>query len=1128
MSLEELKGWFRRRRISYFHEEERGIIYLLFCSSDCHLMGEFLEGSSGFRSAVEENEYGDLQGMLFMFSVCHVIIYIQEGSRLDTQILKKFRVLQTAKHAMAPYLKSQTSSLSASRSSSSPSRNSPSGPYRSPGRSGGIMRRNGSSISFMSGLGSHASLFPGQCTPALLFIFLDDFSDFTSTSSTEESANTSPLCQSSSSNLAIPNTSKGSGPGPGPGQVVVLARPASKSEGGLRKKLQSSLEAQIRFSIKKCRTLTGSDAGHASSRGGGLSNSAPLFSLDASKAVALLDRYSNQRGESLNFATSLVECVLNGKATSDSLLLESHSQSSMKEDILSVREFIYKQADCLRGRGGLVSNTSCGSVGMVAVAAAAAAAASSAISGKALTAPELPGMDTWLSSSRQILQGILSAKPGCLVENDVGNRNTRQRFVVKPSFDGNVRRLSDPLDIAASWLESVNGLNDKFSTSWCQKALPAAKDIYLNELPACYPTSMHMIHMEKALHAFRSMVKGPAVELFVKKLEDECTAIWTCGRQLCDFISLTGKPCMHQRHGVASDGEFSDDGMVKPHSSGLVFLQACACGRSRELLSDPFDFGAANITSKCFEKCCKLLPELQLPQIKNSGPVQASSWSLIRVGEAKYYEPSKGLLQSGFCSPQKFLLKWKVFLEKSKDHTDILSTVERPDSVSSISSELLDKPIAGSIEKKPDPSEFIEPLPNGKQTDKKSQTDTSLSNDRKINLGRGVPNFTLKKPFSEVVAGSAIAVSKFPPLQSRKQSSGGWPKGTNQSSTSGSTVERVPQSPAEQDSKQYEDGRTNQKSVKENGIGVDKYTDSGPFPELSSNHASIKVKSGEKINLNSRHINVYIGFEHECPCGHRFILTPEHLNKLGPLYSLPEESQIPLCGESLDNERQGKFGNDSRHGKPRHTSNGNTFAGRRVRNQNKTREISGKGNTYLDRAMHVRGAGQVHKIPGESEESDSVKDLKESLHSLHLDDDALSMLNRNLPIYMNCPHCRTSKNAKEPAEANFAGSISQLRRMFVVTPPFPVVLATCPVVQFEESCLPSFIPDRDKKLQFSFECPIILPPESFLSLKLPFIYGVQLEDGSVQSLRPFDHQPELTAWVNKGTILLTVSKEASV
>ncbi|KAJ8563502.1 hypothetical protein K7X08_031954 [Anisodus acutangulus] len=293
---------------------------------------------------------------------------------------------------MTPFVKSQSQSPSGSGSPvASPSRRAASGRSSSnpsPVKSRGIFNRNSSAITLMSGLGSYTSLLPGQCTPVTLFVFVDGFTDDYPSSSVEEPADSSSANQSSSVGTSA---SKGSG------SVVVLARRVSKSEGGFRKKLQSSLEAQIRFSIKKCRTLSGSETGHTGLRSGGVSNSAILFSFDASKAVALLDITSNKRGESLEFATGLVEDVLNGKATSDSLLLESHSRSANKEDLLSIKEFIFRQTDILRGRGGVVSNTNSGpasGVGMVAVAAAAAAA-----SGKSFTSPELPHLEKWFSSS---------------------------------------------------------------------------------------------------------------------------------------------------------------------------------------------------------------------------------------------------------------------------------------------------------------------------------------------------------------------------------------------------------------------------------------------------------------------------------------------------------------------------------------------------------------------------------------------------------------------------------------------------------------------------------------------------------------------------------------------------------
>ncbi|CBI17132.3 unnamed protein product, partial [Vitis vinifera] len=830
---EEVKGWFESRRISYYHDEEKGILFLQYCSTGCPAMEGFLQTDWGFDSALEEREFGDLQGMLFMFAVCHVIIYIQEGSRFDTQVLKKFRVLQAAKHSLAPFVRSRTTPTSISTSrppSSRPSLSATSSNNPSPGRGGGSSNRNTSSISLMSGLGSYASLFPGQCNPVTLFVFLDDFSDVLNpTSNVDESTDNSFNQSSSLSNLARPSL-----PTKGSGSVVVLARPGSKSEGGFRKKLQSSLEAQIRFLIKKCRTLTGSET-HSASRGGGVSSSAPLFSLDASRAVSLLDRSTNQKGESLEFATALVEDVLNGKATSDSLLLESHSQNANKEDILSVKEFIYRQSDILRGRGGLVTNTNSGSAAGV-------------------------GM----------IEGITT-------------------------------KGADPLDIAVSWLESGKELNMKFSTLWCERALPAAKEVYLKDLPALYPTSLHEAHLEKTLHAFRSMVKGPAVQLFTKKLEDECTSIWRSGRQLCDAVSLTGKPCMHQRHDIETGGSLLGTA-VKPHSSGFVFLHACACGRSRKLRADPFDFETANITSNCFPDCDRFLPALQLPKMIDAGPIQPLSWNLIRVGGTKYYEPSKGLLQSGFHATQKFLLKWIIFLEKHR-------------------------------------------------------------------------------------------------IQNDKES---W------------------------------------------------------------------------------------------------------------------------C-----------FSINGGHGKGHRHSNGMAAtATNKLRNFDKSKETLANGSQHLDALVQFSGLGreQNQTSIGSSTLPNSVKDLGESMQSVNLDDGggAFSLLNRNLPIYMNCPHCKFSKNKKDLSNVKFAGAISQLQRIFLVTPPFPVILATCPVVQFEASCLPPSIPDREKQLQFSLGCRVILPPESFLTLRLPFVYGVQLEDRSLLPLNPFDHQPELTAWITKGTTLQIMSKGSNL
>ncbi|KAI6669938.1 hypothetical protein NL676_004823 [Syzygium grande] len=980
------KEWFGRRRVSYYYDEERGVLYLQFCSTSCPAALPPSEVASGFDSFVEEGEFGDLQGLLFMFSVCHIIIHLQEGSHFDTQILKSFRILQAAKQALAPFPLFTT--------------------------------------------------FP-QCTPVILFVFVDDYLEVAHASShVEEASETSSV--NVSANLS--SSSRSALPTNAPGSVVVLARPISKSEGGFKKRLQSSLEAQIRFLIKKCRTLSGSETSHAGSRGGA-SSSAPLFLLDASRAVVLLDRSTTRSGESLEFAMGLVEDVLNGKATSDSLLLESHSQSNNKEDITSIKEFIHRQSDVLRGRGGLVANTNGGSaagVGMVAVAAAAAAA--SAASGKAVTAPELPSLESWLSSSKIVLHGILTGKRGCIDEIEVNKRKPRQRNINSPQVEGIALKGAEPVDVAVSWLERGKGLNMKFSTSWCQKALPSAREIYLKDLPACYSTSQHETHLAKALHAFRSMVKGPAVQHFLKMLKDECVSIWTSGRQLCDAVSLTGKPCVHQRHSIEGVDSLSAD--AKPHSSGYVFLHACPCGRTRRLRADHFDFKSANDVN-CSSDCEKLLPALQIPETSNREPINASSWRLLRLGNSKYYDPSKGLLQSGFHATEKYLLKWTIYLEKQKKMDGSPpKTIQPDDTARSDTDPVSDCNASTDMKWSINMKSYPGHVQHG--NDNSGKTDDIFSDSKTISFGRGFPNFMIKRPFSEVVAGSAAADSAFPPLQQRKQSPLVKKKVIKQITAEDSAPEQI---------------HTN----------VD-HNASNRFQ--GSNVIPVNTSAGEKVSSKTslKNVSAYLGFEYECPHGHRFLLNRKFLDELGSLYSPQNDSDFPPSDVTSDSSQLDENGG---HNKVQLGSDGIASTRKKLRNMNKSKEILANGNSVHNQSAHLPGKRKEHYQTTSrlSRAPEFVEDLGERLHSFSLDNGgcAPSLLNRKLPIYMSCPHCKLLKK-KDTSNVQFASTISQLQRIFLVTPPFPVILAIDPVVQFEASCLPSSIPDCEQKLQFNLGC----------------------------------------------------------
>ncbi|KAK9691206.1 hypothetical protein RND81_09G182900 [Saponaria officinalis] len=1046
-----VKEWFDRRSISYYHDRDKGVVFLQSSSLNCPAMVSVFEFDD---SVVDDREFGDLQAMLFMFTVCHVIIYIQEGSRFDTQFLKTLRVLQPAKNALAPFLRSHNILPSHSRPSSSSSRptQATSSKSPSPRRGSSISNRNNSPVSIMSGLGLSPALFPGQCTPIALFAFIDDFSEMVNSSAAaEESNDASKSSQSGLSSMVRSNQSmKGSN------SVVVLSRPADKSESSLSKKLLSSLETQIRFLIKKCRVLTSSEnSSHTGTRGGGISGSAPLLTLDSSRAVVLLDTSGIRRGSSLDFATSLVDDVVSGNIISDSLLLESHSQSGLKEDILTLKEFVYRQADILRGKGGLV--TAAG-VGMVAVAAAAAAAASAA-SGRPTTIPELPGLEVWLSSSLLILKGILLGKPGSLDEIDAIRRRSRSRNGVPPLVEGGAARAVDSPDIAISILDNGKGINRKFSSLWCQRALPAAKEIYLKDLPPCYPTSQHQAQLDKALLAFLSMVKGPSVQEFAKKLQEECLSIWMSGRQLCDAISLTGKPCMHQRHDIEND-DVAVEAMGKEHSSGFVFLHACACGRSRKLRADPFDFEAANIKFNTFSDCDNLLPMLQLPKMNDSRSIQPFPWTVVRLGGSRYYEPSKGLLQAGFSPREKFLLRWTIVVEHDNPPSVSFANALRQGSASSKADLKIVSAEAEDAKKNNRALVQLGEVQSGVEGHGKAMNVSHSEN--KISFGRGLPNLIMKKAFSEVVAGSNSSNSAFPPLQPKAQllygpGKGGKKKAAKVTSIAQSNISSGNFQISGISEETSSAGAENSKASSNNS-----HSDGNPLLHIgrnviplsvddANNALDVNVADGGKSRFSPtcRHFVVYVGFEHECPRGHRFILSPEILNQLGQPDCFPEESIISRPVEHNNRKHRGsvRLGKSDGHNKVPGLSNGKNVDMEKVSNLKLPTEAGATGDPAVNGLSHLFNPLEHTTL----DSSNSFLDLQQNPHSINCNDNgpAFSLLNRNIPIYLKCPHCSASKN-KDTQNLKFAGTISQLQRIFVVTPPFPIVVAANPVVHFEQ------------------------------------------------------------------------------
>ncbi|CAM6070479.1 unnamed protein product [Sphagnum tenellum] len=193
--------------------------------------------------------------------VCHIVLMVHEDSRFDPRLLHMFQTHQAAKHALAPFAKTQVLPGLLPAPANKPTL--PPCPVSSmtsntSGRNSHGTGQQSSTIALMSG--SAPVLFPGQCTPGTLFVFLEDSPNSTATM---EGSITAACTDDATDSTGLPSGSQ-------TGSVHILrqellskpsnstsvpAWPGSKPELGLCKKMQSSTEAQIFFLLKKCCTI---------------------------------------------------------------------------------------------------------------------------------------------------------------------------------------------------------------------------------------------------------------------------------------------------------------------------------------------------------------------------------------------------------------------------------------------------------------------------------------------------------------------------------------------------------------------------------------------------------------------------------------------------------------------------------------------------------------------------------------------------------------------------------------------------------------------------------------------------------------------------------------------------------
>uniref|UniRef100_A0A087ZGW7 Nonsense-mediated mRNA decay factor SMG8 n=1 Tax=Anopheles darlingi TaxID=43151 RepID=A0A087ZGW7_ANODA len=162
-----------------------------------------------------------------------------------------------------------------------------------------------------------------------------------------------------------------------------------------------------------------------------------------------------------------------------------------------------------------------------------------------------------------------------------------------------------------SYLENFHTLVDideQFFSEVGAQGLELAMLTYKEMLPVHYSARYHQTKYLDALHLLGQYVRGPQLHPCVKKLKEYCDSIWMSGKQQCEYPSLRGNPCLMGKHQPLDPSE---------HSSGVIYVSSCNCGRIQGHREDPYTIRQANYEFyQCMAKSCsncKRLDHFQFP-----------------------------------------------------------------------------------------------------------------------------------------------------------------------------------------------------------------------------------------------------------------------------------------------------------------------------------------------------------------------------------------------------------------------------------------------------------------------------------------------------------------------------------
>ncbi|KAI9483418.1 MAG: hypothetical protein EXX96DRAFT_141612 [Benjaminiella poitrasii] len=218
-----------------------------------------------------------------------------------------------------------------------------------------------------------------------------------------------------------------------------------------------------------------------------------------------------------------------------------------------------------------------------------------------------------------------------------------------------------------------------FSKSHSMEIMQKCNEAYLQDSPPYYTEKYHEWKKNSVMRMYQALARGPCKEEFAIRLKRECDAVWKGGRQSCECISLTGKPCrlkIGHEHDTISAKSIRDERAVMidtaKHNSAFTFLHACDCGKLQRARDDPFEIEDANIGFYNKFDCCLTLGRaaLDIKQsifgkeqdlVLNYDEIPAFDISLLYLGPASFYKNNVGLDKvEGFTNNTNFLIPWSI------------------------------------------------------------------------------------------------------------------------------------------------------------------------------------------------------------------------------------------------------------------------------------------------------------------------------------------------------------------------------------------------------------------------------------------------------------------------------------